>query len=557
MSTETPEIVHELDTAIVHVSALNTRQPTEKDVKASGLLLSIKNHKQTTPGLARPHPDKPGEYELAAGACRRTACHALGIPFKVIIREMTNDEFEDTILIENLQREDPDAEAEAILIGRRLAEGADPSEIAARYGKDEKWVKRRMKLLEIIPALKKKMLPGKELEHFTTEMRERVGSLPAETQESFTDDWQFRNCRTMAGLQDFLSRSARKLENCDWLQDPDTFVPGCGPGCATDTNASLFPEEGKGSCGKCLNGACFSKRYGLAVDKAIDTALAGRQITDVVLFETSYSSGLTYQGKQMRPLDQWDFKKVYKTSKGRPPKVIAMDAMVGLDVTNRMKPRLIVIERIGKDNASGGSTGTGTGVKKESREDRITGKRLALINKEIESAITQCGPPDNVDILQLVVAFGLDAKRTSCHSQGDHDSAWDNFDGGDSVTTFGYGASKTKRPRIDVLWEQIQPILKTRIQFFKNGDLLGKHKVAEMKRIATLIGFDYDTTWIRICTTDAPVPKSWGPGFDPITLKKATGKPEKAKDDPSARVAKPAKKAAKKTAKKKPQPAGA
>jgi hypothetical protein len=39
-----------------------------------------------------------------------------------------------------------------------------------------------------------------------------------------------------------------------------------------------------------------------------------------------------------------------------------------------------------------------------------------------------------------------------------------------------------------------------------------------MTRIASLTGFDYEAEWLAACAS-LPVPKSWGTGIDPITLK--------------------------------------
>jgi hypothetical protein len=57
----------------------------------------------------------------------------------------------------------------------------------------------------------------------------------------------------------------------------------------------------------------------------------------------------------------------------------------------------------------------------------------------------------------------------------------------------------------------------------------------------------YEAEWTKICTELLPVPKSWGPGIDAMTLKPVSSvkKLEKA-----VKAAAPAKKAAKKVAKK-------
>ena len=65
------------------------------------------------------------------------------------------------------------------------------------------------------------------------------------------------------------------------------------------------------------------------------------------------------------------------------------------------------------------------------------------------------------------------------------------------------------------------PLLKGRFVFRFNNDLLPKWKQAEMQRIAALTGFNHEAAWQTICTKTVLIPKSWGSGLDPITLKPA------------------------------------
>ena len=60
-----------------------------------------------------------------------------------------------------------------------------------------------------------------------------------------------------------------------------------------------------------------------------------------------------------------------------------------------------------------------------------------------------------------------------------------------------------------------------RLQFQRNSDLLDAARRTDMERIAGMIGFDHATRWTEICTVEVPVPKSWGAGFDPLTLEPA------------------------------------
>lgn len=539
------QAVEQWDTSLVLVSEKNTRQPTPKEV--AELVESIRTSTQLTPGLARPHPTKKGHLELAAGARRRTACHVLKIPFNVIVRDMTDDEFEDAILTENLQREDPDPEAEADLIKRRIDEGANPSEIAARYGKTENWVKRRMKLLDVIDPIRKQFAPGKPLAHFTVEMRERLGALPPDLQKSLAkDSWTLPRLHGMKSLEEMVAHQSADLKGCKtWLNDPDTFIPGCGPGCATDSSGDLF-SDGKG-CGRCQNLGCFKQRLALATDKAITTALDGRKLTDVVLFASKgYGSRIRYQGKDVNILDRWDFERSYTIAK-------TGTEIPALDFANEHKPKLVFLTRkAGQKTAGAKDPG-----KAESREDKLTGRRLSVLNGLLKARVLDAPLPAKPGILPLVAAFGTANHRGGGNHTYDSPEAWETIDNGEEGHPFGHNRHdpKPKKPLADLIWESVRQVIATRLFFYQTRNLLEAGIQTEMRRIAGLIGIDYDAEFARICTEEVKVPKSWGPGIDPVTLKAAghgeapSGKSKLAADAAPA-AKKTAKKAPKKTAKK-------
>ncbi len=537
----TAETVELWDTEKVLVSDKNTRQPTPKDV--AELVDSICNSGQLTPGLARPHPTKKGHLELAAGARRRTACHVLGQKFRVIVRDMSDDELLDAILTENLQREDPDPEAEADLIALRVKEGAKPSEIAARYGKTETWVKRRMKLLDVIEPLRKQFAPGKPLAHFTVEMRERLGALPADLQKDLAkDSWALPRLAGMKSLEETITRQSADLKGCKtWLNDPDTFIPGCGPGCATDSSGDLF-SDGK-SCGRCQNLGCFKQRLALATDKAITTVLAGRKIADMVLFASKgYGSRIRYQSKDINLLDRWDFERHYTVSKTE-------TEIPALDFAIEGKPKRVFLTR---KSAAKGSGGKAPG-KAESREDKLTGRRLAVLNTFLKKRVLEAPLPAKPGILTLVAAFGTKSSRGGGQHSNDAPFAWDTVDSGEEgfpLDHHGYD-KKPKMPLSELLWESIREVIATRLYFYQTRNLLEKGIRAEMRRIAGLIGVDHDAEFARICTDEVKVPKSWGPGIDPVTLKPvAAASSRQPSAAPAKKAARSAKKAAKKAAKK-------
>jgi ParB/RepB/Spo0J family partition protein len=520
------------DCATVHVSEKNTRQPTLKQVTASGLLESIREQGQLTPGLARPHPTIKGAYELAAGACRHTACTALKIPLKIVVREMTDGELLDAILTENLQRTDPEPEAEAELIQLRLDEGLTPGEIAARYGKDAIWVKRRMKILAVIPAIRKNFLKGKPLEHFSTEMKERVGDLDPAMQKTLSENWNFRRCHTFADLKDLIARSACSLEGQDFVNDPATAVPGCSEGCATDTSKSLFAED-KGSCGNCLNQGCFMKRREIATGLAIAALIGDKPISDFVLYSTGYNrQPVKFKGQELKLRDQWEVERHYKFSKKK-------TELLAINFKDPAKPKITYLE---KPKTSSGSS-PGAGKKAYSREEKLTAKRLAEITEDIRSTLEKAPIPTLIPLINLVATFGTSSNHTYIHNK----ECWGKASG-DKIASLCNSTRHADAPAEEVVWRSLVSIFRQRIAFNRSLDLLEENRKFETARICELIEYPYEAKWAVICTEKILVPKSWGAGIDPITLKPIVAAAP-AKKEASA-PPKAAKKAAKKEAKK-------
>lgn len=509
MSTTTETVV-KLDPKTVHVSKLNTRQPKKEDV--GELIESIRATGQITPAIVRPHPTKDGHYELAAGARRKVACKALGIPLDAIIRDIPDGDFEDLILIENLQRENPDPMQEAILIERRLAKGASLSAIVASYGKDETWLRRRMKLVSLTPAAREAWQPDGAFEFFTADMMEFIGTLsPEEQDEHAQDTWGMRDFRTLRDLTSSHQRQARSLENADWLHDPCTVVDGCGPGCSTNTADSLFPDE-KHPCGSCLNVDCFVKRLALFNDNRITAVIGERPLSDFVILTGSHQRQIAYKGENFSAVPHWQQKDRFRTFKKE-----RKGATPALDLADPAQPviRWVMAKEEG-EAAMPVQTSGETTTKKESREDRVTGKRLAILNKSIAEAVKAAPVPETVPMLKIVAAFGMSGNRSDSGARTIQ-ATWESIDSPGAVPPLGCWTEEPQAPEA-VIWNGVKSIIGMRLQFQRNSDLLDAARRTDMERIAALVGFDHAARWTEICTLEVQVPKSWGSGYDPITL---------------------------------------
>lgn len=172
---------------MLHESPLNPRKHFDP-VKLQELAQSIAASGVLNPLLARPRKEGVG-YELAAGHRRRRAALlalALGGPvdLPVVVREMSDAEFLEILVVENGQREDvhPLEEAEGYRALMDLV-GYDVSKIAQRVGRHVDTVYDRLKLLQLIPVAKKLYLANR----FTTSHAVILARLTDEQQATALD----------------------------------------------------------------------------------------------------------------------------------------------------------------------------------------------------------------------------------------------------------------------------------------------------------------------------------------------------------------------------------
>jgi len=505
--------VRDLDTDFVVVSALNPRQPTAAEVQE--LARSIHSLGQSSAALARPLPGKKGYFELAAGARRRAACAFLGIKLRTEIRDMSDDEFLDVILADNLQREDPDPLKEAALVGKRLAEGTSQSEIAARYGKTVSWVHRRAKLSNLSPSTIKEWQTG-GIQRFTIEMLEIVAAWSHADQRSHLGNWSLHNCSNLRDLREYLKNTSCNLKGADFLKLAHTAVPGCGAaGCAQSSQANphLFGEiEGfKSACGRCLNTECFNKRKNLHQQHQLNEVTKGYSITAIIKHDwnedwPSYSekttlNGKTFTGSSTRR-DVADKFNIHETEPKKGESKAALYVQDGVLSIVWLTPKPL---RKGQTPSSNGSVIPDP----LTREDKLTRKRWALVRPELVKAIKQLAtPPFTIESwAKLISVFGISRGESTRHP-----NQWQTLT---EVTA----DAKPLAEVLDSLWQDLNPILRRRLEFvdglksFADDDL-----PREMRSIAALLGIDL-AAMKNAADLQIPPPKSWGPNIDVHTLK--------------------------------------
>ncbi|PHQ63393.1 MAG: plasmid partitioning protein RepB [Sphingobium sp.] len=97
--------IAELDPAIVHAGGLEDRIDVSQEEIAI-LAESLRTAGQKVPVLVRPHPIKPGEYEIVAGRRRLAACQLAGLHVRAEIQDLDDASLVMSQAIENIARED-------------------------------------------------------------------------------------------------------------------------------------------------------------------------------------------------------------------------------------------------------------------------------------------------------------------------------------------------------------------------------------------------------------------------------------------------------------------
>ncbi len=121
--------IAELDPGLVHAGGLADRLDVSQ-AEIATLAESLRNAGQKVPILVRPHPTKPGEYEIVAGRRRLAACRLAGINVRAEIQDLDDTALVMGQAIENIAREDLTYIERAKLAARMVDEaGLDDKDI--------------------------------------------------------------------------------------------------------------------------------------------------------------------------------------------------------------------------------------------------------------------------------------------------------------------------------------------------------------------------------------------------------------------------------------------
>jgi len=138
---------HELPLDSISLTGWNPRREFDED-SMEELKASIEEKGVLQPVLVR--PDGDGAYQLVAGERRYRASLELGRPaIPAVIRELSDRETKEIMLLENIQRQDLNPLEEARAIRGVIDEGVLQEELARKIGKSQSWISNRLRILQV------------------------------------------------------------------------------------------------------------------------------------------------------------------------------------------------------------------------------------------------------------------------------------------------------------------------------------------------------------------------------------------------------------------------
>ncbi|MEW6511861.1 MAG: ParB/RepB/Spo0J family partition protein [Bacteroidota bacterium] len=279
--TDTTDSLTQVNLAELQESPLNPRRGFDK-ASMDERTASIRERGILTPLLVR---RVNSHFEIVAGARRFRAAKTAGLEsVPVIVKEFTDEEAAEVMLIDNLQRQDvhPLDEAEGY---RRLlkAKNGDVKAIAAKVGKSTSYIYGRLALNNLTEHSRKAYLGGRmELGHALL-----VAKLQPDEQKQVVNEEISRQGASIVDLKRFIEEELLlDLSGAPWKKDDETLIPKAGS-CLictkrTGMNPELFQDFGKGD--KCLDGKCFhAKMDAFLVRKRLELQKVGEKVQNISL----------------------------------------------------------------------------------------------------------------------------------------------------------------------------------------------------------------------------------------------------------------------------------
>lgn len=402
-------------------------------------------------------PEGPQHYEIVAGHRRYFAARNFlkleTLP--CIVREMSDDEAREIMLVENLQREDlpPLEEAEAYEALRATLGTAEA--VAAKVGKPIEYVTRRLKLLTLIPfsctalahrlialdhaLLLAKLAPAEQEQALRFTLKDTAnrgektmdildGCLKRREDPRFSRYWE---PESVLSLKAFIEREIKlDLERAPWDLADAGLVPAAGAcaGCAKNTaaNTALFSDLAVTDA-RCTDSACFAEKRAAYVQQQLDAVkAAGKDAVRVSWKSTSskprsLDDSAKYLGQVFKH-GQWLDAKKGSCAFVRTGVTVDFDERKfgspdakkkpGMQVLVCVEPDCKVHKKAWKQQPARSSNHGGYDAKAE-EEKRKTAEFLAPIERGIREKIWRAilSKVDDADALRMVADENDDAPR--------------------------------------------------------------------------------------------------------------------------------------------------
>ncbi len=267
--------IEKIPVMYIHTSPMNPRKTFDEEkleelaqnIEEQGLLQPITVRKisdeethidEETGDVVSVEP----RYEIVCGERRFRAWNMLAkksdkyneIP--CIVREMTDEQAFEAMITENLQRQDVDPVEEALAFSLLVENGKSVDDIAAKFGKSNRFVLDRIKLNGLIPELKV-LIKSDDLPLSGAIILSKLGE---KDQKGYYDSYP--NGSSVNEIKRFIDNKFGIITSCQFI-DEDGFsslYPKCAD-CGNNTaNYSCLFYEMKGKEQKCTNPECLSKK---------------------------------------------------------------------------------------------------------------------------------------------------------------------------------------------------------------------------------------------------------------------------------------------------------
>jgi|GEM_PF-6532553 len=252
------------------VVTTNTRKVFDETALAE-LAESVKAHGILQPIVLRPH-SVAGQYELVAGGRRYRAAQSAGLAeVPATVRNLTDREFLEVQLLENLQRVDVRPADEAHAFAELLKNGFPLEEIAAKVGKPARFVAERARLMELLPEWVDALQHGRLLIGSAQQLARLTRAQQTQAHQQLDAGYGdkvevagvMRRLYSAADIRNYIERQFKThdLEQAAFPKDDATLYPVAGA-CLTCPKRTgntpyLFDEMGGNIC---LDGGCFGEK---------------------------------------------------------------------------------------------------------------------------------------------------------------------------------------------------------------------------------------------------------------------------------------------------------